>query len=82
VYRRGFLDEDEEGEVVEGEVDVRDEREGLRTPGRMDVGETMLRTIESDSEEGISGEGIVARATTPPANTLFVPSDTEDNPWL
>ncbi|KAF7377286.1 DUF300-domain-containing protein [Mycena sanguinolenta] len=82
VYRRGFVDEDEEGDVVEGEVDVRDEREGLRTPTRMDVGETVLRTIESDSEEDIHGEGIVARATTPPAHTRFVPSDTEDNPWL
>jgi hypothetical protein len=97
VYRRGFVDEDEGS----GEVEVLDEREGLRSPGRVEVGEAALMTIGSDSEgEGDDGDGvegvreveefaghepeaIVARATTPPAHARgFVPSDSEDNPWL
>ncbi|KAJ7256174.1 organic solute transporter Ostalpha-domain-containing protein [Mycena haematopus] len=92
VYRRGFVEEDQEGDVVEGEVDVIDEREGIRSPGRMEVGESMLMTIGSDSEDedernpdGIPGqqqEGVFARAATPPAHTRLVLSDHEDNPWL
>ncbi|KAJ6564443.1 organic solute transporter Ostalpha-domain-containing protein [Mycena capillaripes] len=38
VYKRGFVAEDEEGDVVEGEVEVTDEREGLRSPGRVEKG--------------------------------------------
>jgi len=93
VYRRGFVDEEEEGDVVEGEVEVVDEREGLQSPGRMEVGEGVLATIGSDSEEdeydgaaeefpGQDREGIVARAATPPAHARFLPGDSEDNPWL
>ncbi|KAF8151839.1 organic solute transporter Ostalpha-domain-containing protein [Mycena galopus ATCC 62051] len=98
VYRRGFVDQDEEdGDIVQGEVDVLDEREGTRTPGRVEVGERVLMAIGSDSEEEDGDEegngrgafvrqgqeeGIVARAATPPANTRFVPSDAGDNPWL
>ncbi|KAJ6513623.1 DUF300 domain-containing protein [Mycena vitilis] len=95
VYKRGFVAEDDEGDAVEGEVEVVDDREGLRSPGRMEQGEAALMTIGSDSEEeedsdgGDAGqllqqepEAIVARAATPPAHARFAPSDSEDNPWL
>jgi hypothetical protein len=92
VYRRGFVTEDDEGDAVEGEVDVVDEREGIRSPGRMEKGEEALMTIGSDSEDSdgenagelpeLEGEGIIARAATPPAHARLLPSDSEDNPWL
>ncbi|KAK7051973.1 DUF300-domain-containing protein [Favolaschia claudopus] len=96
VYRRGFIDEEDE---VEGEVDVMDHREGVRSPGREEIGEGVLDTIEGDSDEDGDGNGyentwrrggfpqrdegeaVLARATTPPAHARFVPSS-EDNPWI
>ncbi|KAJ6468057.1 DUF300 domain-containing protein [Mycena vulgaris] len=91
VYRRGFVAEDAEGDVVEGEVEVVDDSEGSRTPpGRVERGEEVLMTIGSDSEEGGDSDGelpeqepeaILARVQTPPAHARFVPSDSEDNPW-
>ncbi|KAJ7018280.1 DUF300 domain-containing protein [Mycena alexandri] len=90
VYRRGFVAEDEEGDVVEGEVDV-DEGVGTpaQNPGRVERGERVLSAIGSDSEEDEhegelsrdEPEGIVARAETPPAHARFTPSDSSDNPW-
>ncbi|KAJ7301772.1 DUF300 domain-containing protein [Mycena albidolilacea] len=81
VYRRGFVDEDE----GEGEVEVLDEREGLRSPGRGegDDGDGEEGGREVEEFAGHEPEAIVARATTPPAHARgFVPSDSEDNPWL
>ncbi|KAJ7041605.1 DUF300 domain-containing protein [Mycena alexandri] len=90
VYRRGFVAEDEEGDVVEGEVDV-DEGVGTpaQNPGRVERGERVLSAIGSGSEEDEhegelsrdEPEGIVARAETPPAHARFTPSDSSDNPW-
>ncbi|KAJ7176913.1 DUF300 domain-containing protein [Mycena filopes] len=91
VYRRGFVAEDEEGEVVEGEVEVDDDDERKNGRGesadRVERGERVLGAIVSDSDEA-SGveeeegeEGIVARAATPPAHARFVPTDSSDNPW-
>ncbi|KAJ7488915.1 DUF300 domain-containing protein [Mycena latifolia] len=89
VYRRGFVTEDAEGDVVEGEVEVVDEREGPRSPpGRVERGEEVLMTIGSDDEEEDEAalpeqepEGIVARVRTPPVHAQFLPSNSEDNPW-
>ncbi|KAJ6607715.1 organic solute transporter Ostalpha-domain-containing protein [Mycena sp. CBHHK59/15] len=88
VYRRGFVESDEDGNVVEGEVEVTEgDGEGPASPpGRMERGEEVPMAIGSDSEgeEELSEqelEGVVARARTPPLHARFVPSDSEDNPW-
>ncbi|KAJ7100887.1 DUF300 domain-containing protein [Mycena belliarum] len=90
VYRRGFVAEDDRGEVA-GEVEVtdHDERDGMRSPpgqGRVERGEEVLEAIEGDEQgddvfTGQEPQGIVARVQTPPVHAQFVPSDSEENPW-
>jgi hypothetical protein len=89
VYRRGFVESDNEGHVVEGEVEVveRSDSEERGGRGRVERGEEVLGAIQSDSEEDLVElpeqelEAVVARARTPPLHARIPPSDPEDNPW-